>query len=111
MLTVKDFSKFPEIVEITSLLDCSVMEDSEYGGDTGRNRQFWLGDAGDGTVGISSFTASPSFNTLNELNQFCKENRTEYEQVAAQIDKTDEYPEVWFWKEEPSPTTKKGVRP
>jgi hypothetical protein len=111
MLTVKDYSKFPAIVEITSLLDCSVLENSEYGGDTGRDRQFWLGDAGDGSVGIHSFSASPSFHTLQELNQFCSDNKSNYELVAAQLDKTGEYPDVWFWSEALVPAPKKTVRP
>jgi hypothetical protein len=111
MLTVKDYSKFPAIVEITTLLDCSVLEDSEYGGDTGRDRQFWLGDAGDGSVGMPSFSASPSFHTLQELNQFCRDFKPNYEEVALQVDQTGEYPDVWFWSVALVPAPKKGVRP
>lgn len=108
MLTTRDFKNFPSIVEVTAMFDCSVLQDTEYGGDTGRDLHFWLGDAGD-RVGLPSFTASPSFKSLQELDNFCKQNMAKYEETADQMDKTGEFPETWFWQ--PAPSTRQRMKP
>jgi hypothetical protein len=111
MLTTKDFHNFRSIVEVTSMLDCSVLQDSEYGGDTGRERHFWLGDAGDTSVGLPTFTASPAFKTLRELDQFCADNMQAYLQTADNIDRDGEIPDTWFWQPDTAPSTRQKMKP
>lgn len=95
-LSLADFSN---IIEVTNLLDCGVRQDIDWDGDAKSKKMdlFWLGDEPDPSAGLHGFCASPPFHTLSGLDEFCAANLTQYDAVASEIDRTDAYPEIWFW--------------
>ncbi len=95
MLTRHPLTSYPSILEVMSLLDCSVIQDlSDV--DNGK-AVFALGDDAEPAAGMHGFTASPYLNTLAELDQFCAKNLDQYQAIADVLDRTNALPDVWFW--------------
>ncbi|MYM92526.1 hypothetical protein [Duganella vulcania] len=98
MLTKKPLANYPSIIEVMSLLDCSVIEDVGAGGPGAPSRSlFNLGDPANPAAGQHGLTASPAFHSLAELEQFCSQHMDQFEAVAAELDRNNTYPDAWFW--------------
>lgn len=99
MQTTKNLKSFSSINDVAGMLDCGVLEHYSDSSERSQKPLFWLGDEGDGSVGLPSFCASPTFNSLAELDRFCSDNLEAYKLAADQIDSTGSLPDNWFWQE------------
>ena len=98
MRTKQPLAGYPAILEVMSLLDCSVVEDLDWDGPgTPRKSLFTLGDDAEPAAGLHGLTASPAFHTLAELDQFCAAHMDQFEAVASELERTNAYPDMWFW--------------
>jgi len=98
MLTKQPLTAYQSIMAVMSLLDCSVVEDLDCDGPgTPSKSVFHLGDDAEPAAGLHGITASPSFHTLPELDQFCAAHMDQYEAVSAELERTNAYPDSWFW--------------
>lgn len=98
MLTKKPLNDYPSLVEVMSLLDCGVREDLDCDGPGMPGLPlFSLGEHAEPAAGLHGFTASPSFHSLAELDQFCAAHMDQYEAIGAELERNSAYPETWFW--------------
>ena len=94
-----DPTRFSAIAAATDLLGCGVRNNIEWGQlDAGGGRAIYaLGNAVD-RAGIAGHLASPWFNTLAELNNFCFDHLQDYASTAERVEVSGWLPERWFWQ-------------
>lgn len=103
MKTKLSLNEYPSILAVISMLDCGVTQDLDWDGHgTPKANIFSLGDDPEPAAGLHGFIASPGFPTLLELNRFCADHMTQYDAVAAEMDRTCSNPENWFWETIPA---------
>lgn len=85
-----DGNLYPSLVAAAGEVDVGVLHDG---------KAFWLGWVGvDSTSEASEIIASPPFETLNQLESFCREHEARYKDAGSYVEQQRSYPTKWFWQ-------------
>lgn len=84
---------YPNINAALRELDVNVLLEDGYAFLLG-----WVGVSSEGYV--SEIVASPRFDSLNQLEVFCKRNASRYKEAGRRVDSTCAYPAPhdWWWR-------------
>ena len=79
--------------------NCGVRQNIDEN-DVGEHQNiFWLGNEPDSDIHTHGLCASPPFESLDDLDAFCFRHLAQYDSIASEIEKTNTYPDTWFWSE------------
>jgi hypothetical protein len=94
-------SSYENIRAVMVLIDCTVLKDVRFAGEDGVNSItiFCIGGKEGSSSSIYGVKASPWFDSLVKLNEFCGVHLKNYAATAVDISLTGEAPAKWFWSD------------
>jgi hypothetical protein len=89
--------KLENIIEVCSLLDCTMLDERD---DKVFRQRYWLGCLADDDHGIAARECSPRFETAERLERWCRDYKPQYYAHAASFPNDAEIVS-WFWQIKP----------
>lgn len=97
------YAAFPNVEDARTHLDLSVLSDiREIGsGDDDHGKVqpcFALGERQDHSAGLNGFSFTPYFDSMLELDDFCKKHMPKIREIAKELEDGAAYPSNNWWK-------------
>lgn len=94
---INNYAAFPNVADACTYLDLGVLSDIRESNDKPQ-QCFALGEKQDHSAGLNGFSFTPYFDSMLELDDFCKKHMAKIREIGKELEDGGSYPSNDWWK-------------